>query len=399
MVLTARLARFAFVCPRPLVVVAPGATAERLAVERALRLRGGTAAVSAADADTLIVCGAPSTSLSGVVARLWEQIPAPRATVKVLDPDDADQALDEAVAALVDVEAQRRAAEHHTADSDVRSSMSSQDEEGDEQGAGHSHEGDGEEMRPAGLAMAEQAPDRDGLKLDQLHVQLGPVLPDWPAGLILRLAVQGDVIQEAELDTIPAAPGAHAPPSFWDAPTAAAARGEPVDDEAVGRRTAAAHLDSVGRLLGVAGWEEAAGQARRLRDDVLAGERAPGAVKRFGDRVRRSRTLRWSLDNLGVLNHHEALEHGIEGPALRAGGDVTARLRQWLAEAESSLARDIVPGEGPRGPVDGVPTRALLDVLPGLVRGLDLATARLVVASLDPDLDQLVGVPTETGHG
>jgi len=58
-----------------------------------------------------------------------------------------------------------------------------------------------------------------------------------------------------------------------------------------------------------------------------------------------------------------------------------------------------VAGEGPRGPVGDAPATGLLEVLPGLVRGLDLAAARLVVASLDPDLDQLAGVPAGVGGG
>ena len=256
-------------------------------------------------------------------------------------------------------------------------------------------------MMPAGLAMAEQAPDRDGLKLDQLHLELGPVLPDWPAGLVLRVALQGDVVQEAEVELVPAAAGTDAGPSFWDEPAAAAAAGELVDSAVLATRTAASHLDSVARLLGVAGWAEAALRARRLRDELLE-ERGDGlAVERFARRVRRARTLRWLLDGIGALDRDAALARGVSGPALRAGGDVRARLWQWLAEAEAALAGGPVAGEGPRGALEGAPgSVALLEVLPGLVCGLDLASARLVVASLDPDLDQLVGVRAEGAlHG
>lgn len=408
--MTALLARFAFACPRPLIVVAPGATAERLSAERVLRTRGGVPAMSAADADTLLVCGAPSASLGEIVDRLWEQLPMPRARVSVLDAADAGAALDEAVDALVDIDGQRAGAGAHTADRGVRARMTPADGGGDQHDGGghddHDHgggdnqdesgddeeSGGEEEMMPAGLPMAEQAPDRDGLKLDRLHLELGPVLPDWPAGLVLRIAVQGDVVQEAEVRTLPAASGAHAGPSFWDAPAAAAAAGEPVDPAVVAARMAAAHLDSVARLLGVAGWNRAAVRARRLRDELLAGRVDRVGVERFARRVRRSRTLRWLLDGLGVLDHDEALARGVEGPALRAGGDVRARLWQWLAEAESALAGAPVAGEGPRGPLEGAPaSAALLEVLPELVCGLDVAGARLVVASLDPDLDQFAG--------
>lgn len=43
---------------------------------------------------------------------------------------------------------------------------------------------------PGGLMMTERAADRDGLRLDMLYVALGPVLADWPAGLVVELAVQ-----------------------------------------------------------------------------------------------------------------------------------------------------------------------------------------------------------------
>jgi hypothetical protein len=242
--------------------------------------------------------------------------------------------------------------------------------------------------------MAEQASDRDGLTLDQLHVQLGPVLTDWPAGLIIDLAVQGDVVQEVQVRTIPAAPGAYTTPAFWDAPAAAVAAGDPVDASTIGPHLAASHLDSVARLLGVAGWEDGAAHARRLRDELLDGLAQPADIERFARRVGRARVLRWLLDGLGVLDHDEAVARGVQGAALRAGGDVSARLRQWLAEAQAAAAGDVMSGEGPRGSVSGAPpSAALLEVLPDLVRGLDVASARLVVASLDPDVDQLVGVP------
>jgi hypothetical protein len=74
---------------------------------------------------------------------------------------------------------------------------------------------------PAGLPMADRSQDRDGLTLDQLHVPLGPLLPDWPAGLVIRLTMQGDVIQHAEAETMGLAADTG---SFWTEPWRRAGR-------------------------------------------------------------------------------------------------------------------------------------------------------------------------------
>jgi hypothetical protein len=57
---------------------------------------------------------------------------------------------------------------------------------------------------------------------------------------------------------------------------------------------------------------------------------------------------------------------------------------------------------GPRGRLDGPvpPSRVLLDVLPGLLEGAEFAGARIIIASLDPDLDELAWAPApEVAHG
>lgn len=384
--LTERLARFAYRCPRPLLVLGRGATASRLAVERELRVRGGRVARSAAEADTLLVCGSMSGPLAEATARIWAQQPAPRARVAVGGPADAASALEEAAARLVDVDAQRLplAAEQGMSEAGDGTEQDEQDDGGDE-----------EMSMPGGLMMADRGPDRDGLMLDQLHVQLGPVLPDWPAGLLVRVTLQGDVIQEAEVDTVPPGPGVTGP-AFWDEPAVRAARGEPVEPAELDRRRAAAHTDSAARLLELAGWGEAAAGARRLRDELLEGRTPAVELARLARRVRRSRVLHWLLSDLGPLTGHEAAGGSPAGVA----GDVWDRLTWWLDEAADAAAGRTASSAGPRGSVEGpAPSAALLDLVPGMVTGLDLAAARLVIASLDPDLDQLLDTRAEVGGG
>lgn len=475
MELTRTLVRLAATRPHVLLAVAPGATAVRLAVERALRERGWAEAASPADANLLIVCGDPSGQLTDMAGQTWRQMPEPKRHIVVFDPTDADALLDAAAAQLTDRASQRlelvpqhvvgaghmrsggpthtaqehgatheqrdhfvgisaddgggeidetgahdSAGEHgaHRADAHVEDGANEHpagqhDEHGasddQERGSAGEHAGHGAGAVVAGLPLASRGSDRDGLKLDRLHLPLGPVLADWPAGLVVRAAVQGDVLQEAEAFMVGEGLRAGKLP-FWNEPWLRADAGEPVAESEAARRLAGAHLDSLGRLLAVAGWGDAAEAARRLRDDVLAGAGANEAERRFSRldrRLRRSRLLRWQLVGLGVLDRDRALASGVGGPALRAGGDVWARLLRWLDEAGGALVvlDSLValepPFEGPRGGLGGEPpSQALLDALPSLLVGCELAAVRLIVASLDPDSDELVGRPVPVAvHG
>lgn len=312
--------------PRPLIVTALGGRAVRLAVERLTREWGWDQATAPAEADLLVVCGAPDAALAAAVERVWAQLPSPRARVDLRSVDHVAAELGEARARLAD-------------------------EESAEQ--------------PGGLPMADRAPDRDGLTLDQLHLTLGPVLADWPAGLAVRLTLQGDVVQSAQVDVARA-------PSV-PARTVDGARGDETYAQVPGESAAAA-LDSLARLLAVCGACTAARTARRLRDDLLACTADDAELRRFARRLRRSRTLRWATDGVGRLDER----HG------ELGGDATRRWHRWLDTAEGAgAAAD--PAEG---------ARTALAELPGLLEGTELAAARVVVASLDPDLDALVLGPT-----
>lgn len=197
---------------------------------------------------------------------------------------------------------------------------------------------------PGGLAMADLGPDRDGLTLDRLHVPLGPVLPDWPAGLVVRLTLQGDVIQEAAAEVLDLLPegrrdrDASVPAAVWE-------------------------LDALGRFLGVAGWASTAARCRGLRDQLLSGS---NRIDREADallaRVGRSRLLRWSVRGI------------------RAGSqDLEALLDRRLDRVRAAL------DDPTDQPGQEVPVRAL----PGLMVGAELAAARLIVAAMNPQTDSL----------
>lgn len=165
--LTGALLGVAAARPRVLVAGPAGATAVRLAVEQELRRRSWPAAAGPAEADALVVYGRPGAELSAAIERVWAQLPPPRRRVQVPGPEAAPAALDQVPLTLADPDRQRAEARYRP-------------------------------EPPEEPEMAGRGPDRDGLALDQLRVALGPVLPDWPAGLTLLLTLQGDVVQEAE---------------------------------------------------------------------------------------------------------------------------------------------------------------------------------------------------------
>lgn len=231
-------------------------------------------------------------------------------------------------------------------------------------GMGHGGHGgmDHGSMAVAGLPMADTAPDRDGLQLDALAVALGPVLPGWPTGLLLRGTLQGDVLTAVSLSWVD--PAHHIAAHHVAADHAAA---DHVDGHHSDGGTARLEaLDHLARFLDVAGWPVAARDARRARDGlraadpdrVDAGRR--GAVQ-LARRVRRSRTLAWSVRGIGAMEATGA-------PELR--GDVLDRVR-WLCE----LAAGAEPA------VAGLPELPLERVAE-LLEGTELAAARLVVASV-----------------
>jgi hypothetical protein len=390
--LTAVLLRAAAARPRVLLATMPVAgTRVRLAAEREFAVRDFPVALTPADADLLLVAGPRCPALDEAVDRLWQDMPAPRARVRAERAGEVAGALVAGCARLADAAGQRAGLLAAAG--------------GHDHGAGSHDAADGggdEHQMPAGLPMAEQGPDRDGLALDRLHVPLGPLLADWPSGLTLRLTLQGDVVQEAGIEPTTPFPTAAAP-SFWSEPWARAIAGERVEAGGGARRLA--------RLLAVAGWPAAATAARRLRDDLLTGAAADAVrprARRLAARVGRSRTLYWLTRGIGPLTAGEAVAAGVGGPAARADGDVSARYRLWLAAVLDDLDRladtsALDPGrdEGPRGPLDGRrnPSAALTEVLPRLLEGAELAAARLIVASLDPDPEELTGRPAEVTRG
>jgi len=357
------------------VVEIPGAAGVRVAVERGLAARSWVLATSPAEADVLVVCGSAGPQMSAFIAKVWDQMPGPRVRVDVVAAGGVPAALDAAAAALLDTDAHRgdaarrpgpRTDTDDTDDTDEDHQSDESDEEpshGDmDMDRGEDHGGMDMPM-PGGIGLAEGGQDRDGLEMDVLHVPLGPVLPQWPPGLVLTCTLQGDVVVQATAEIVDPVPG----------------RGLPVTGDAR-RDVVVDRCDAVARLLTVAGWGGAAAQARRLRDDALDGAALPvcaAGVARLSRRVTRSRVLRWSLRGLHTATRTRS------GPERPGASDVDLvelpdRLRGWLEEA-TAAARAPSHEAADAALTDAVPPSAL----PQLVTGLDVAAVRLVVAGTD----------------
>ncbi len=329
-----------------LVVTATDGVRVRLAVERTLRDLGWLVAWSPADADVLAVCGTPSGAEIDAVELLWHQLPGPRARVDLTATGDVASTLAEAASTLDDAATQTALAGAADAAAPGRHHEDVSSEAVDHGDMDH---GGMDMSGPAGIPLAMGADDdRDGLEMDAWHLVLGGGLPGWPAGLVLRATLHGDVVTAVQ--TLASAGGS--------------ASAEPVERSAL-------LADAAATVLDLAGWTAAAARSRVVRDGLLEG-RDPTSraaeLERLARRVRRSVLLRWSL----------------EGPRRRGqdarpipGRLVRLRLLAMLDTA-AALLRD------PAHPL-ALSRQDGLAGLPALAVGQELGTLRLLVASLALD--------------
>ncbi len=349
--LSEALARAATRRVHVLVAEVPGAFTTRVALEREVTARGWVLAASPAEADVLAVCGPSVGSLAEQLAEVFDQLPGPRARVDVGEPEQVSPSLDAARDRLRDGAAQVDDARHRVPADRPPADDDDADDADDDMDHGDMGHGD-MEMAPAGIPLAEGADDRDGLEMDVLHLPLGPVLPHWPAGLVVRTVLHGDVVADVEVDQAGGAP--------TPVPT------DPAHE-------AARRVDAGVSVLALAGWERGAAAARHARDLCLAGDPAAGAtLARLRGRLARARLLRWMLRGLGTI------DAGAVPAELRdsLAGDVHDRLLRLVDDAVRAYA----------GTTSAAAPYDARHLLPDLLAGLELASVRLVVAGLAPYL-------------
>lgn len=292
---------------------------------------------------------------------------------------------------------------------------------------------------PYGRPMTERAADRDGLELDQLPLRVGPYFPPFPAGLVLDLKLQGDLVQESQLGAAP-----HTPP----ARIFATALAEPVPIATLELARARSHLAWLAHALHVHGLAALGRRALQLSSRlggvssdarflpaILAS--AQGEILTLQRAIECSGLFWWSTRGVGVLTesglraHPDALDAGgthalglgpvaraaglrddcrVDEPAYRAlgfepvvqaagarsqVGDASARWRQRISEVYQSLDLAARAGDAHawgNGIVEGVrgtmtagadPQAALFALIPDAITGRAWEDAVTTVVSLD----------------
>lgn len=282
---------------------------------------------------------------------------------------------------------------------------------------------------PYGRPMTGRAADRDGLELDQLPVRVGPFFAPFPAGLILDVKLQGDVVQEVVVPGNAFATGADMEARVApDRGHYEASLPLVVDVE---RERARHHLRWLAHALRVHGLEALARRTLALSASLAHGTPpdARTSVASLGRLLERSRTLDWATAEVGVMKADLLAGRGL-GPVARAAGiaedarlddrgysrlafepivarpggvaDARARWRQRLGEVLQSLdlsaqarteraGADGVAIEGCRGrqvPNEATLTSSgvLLAMLPTLLQDQEWGDAVTTVVSLDIDI-------------
>lgn len=292
-------------------------------------------------ASVLLVAGLIPEEHAESVDRVHDQLPHPRATVgwrtrpagRAEPGAVVNDGPDEVVAAVV--------AAHRTlgANGDNSEPDRRPDEDPHEwRGVGPNGQG-GEGMMggtPYGRPMAMTGDDRDGLALDQLHLRLGPFLDALPAGLVLDVTLQGDVLQEV---------------------TASRSAAEAADGGVTepGRQG----LRWLAHALHVHGLDALATRAAGLAGDRGRGHDVGADLSQLRRRIRRSGLL-WMLRGTGAID---------------GAGDAAERWSCRLDALEATVGDAALDGSSPTAVED----------LGALLTGKTLGDAVTSIVSLDLD--------------
>lgn len=290
---------------------------------------------------------------------------------------------------------------------------------------------------PYGRPITGRAPDRDGLELDQLPVRVGPFFAPFPAGLVLDIKLQGDVVQEVLVPGNPfAAPTADIgpPETGYDQNPFRIAAVHAIPIAELERARARKHLRWLAHALRVHGLGELGRRCLWLVEAVGGADltHAADQVRKLRRFVERSLSLAWATSSVGRIDPSQLAGKAL-GPVSRAAGivvdaraddpayrdlgfetrvqspgrdgsDARDRWRQRMDEIVQSLdlaarAGDRHTGgpgclvEGPQGVLAGArddhwrdPSARLIELLPDLAEGLEWGDMVATIVSLDLDV-------------
>lgn len=324
-------------------------------------------------ATVLLLAGAVPNAQLEALHRVHDQLPHPRATVAwrpagaaagIPAARSVDGSVDAVVAAMHEVSASV-IADPSTSTDDLLPDV----DPNEWRGIGPFGQG-GEGMMggtPYGRPMAMTGDDRDGLALDQLHLTLGPFLDALPAGLLLDVTLQGDVLQRVtpRVDGVVAQAVPTDPLLPLHASLAGARRG----------------LRWLAHALHVEGLDALAVRAARLAGRVTAdADRALLAreMARVARRVRRTGVL-FTLRGVGTIADDAAAPNG-SWPSVPIAGDVATRWRGRMDAIHDALHAD-----ADRPELEPTSFDAAHDVLSHVLPGMTVRNAVSTIVSLDID--------------
>lgn len=304
------------------------------------------------------------------------------------------------------------------------------------QSTGHEHggHGHGDMMEITG------EPSRDGLVMESIEFEHGPLAYGLPAGLSLEVDLDGDVVCSCRVRSL-LSNKLGIPDPLSAAAWEQAGRGEAGEARSafrgvasVERERALSHLVWLSSFGTILGWQELSASAWRAAMPLIGNatdglKPAAARATRLLSTLEPSRRLRSRCRGRGVITREVARRRGLAGPNARASGlvadarsedaryrelgfairthdrgDVEARVVQRAVEAVDSLSlasaalareAETVGGtphqvEGPRGPLSHEARRAVAErasaersLAADLAQGLEWASALTVVASLD----------------
>jgi hypothetical protein len=191
-------------------------------------------------------------------------------------------------------------------------------------------------------------PSRDGLIMERITIEVGPISAGLPTGLIVSASLDGDIVDECSIvASLHASAGGRDPwaEAAWGAADAFAtqAAGASSDSDRgaalmrMERERAVSHLSWLHRYLRLLGLRRRQEQVRAVLRLAVAARDAPGddaigalgsarqACGHLAEALRRSRGFAVRNDGVGVVRSDEVGRTGLLGPIARASGSATDR--------------------------------------------------------------------------